>query len=237
MADSETKRRPRLPSLPDLPHLPEWLAAAIVGLVCGLATVGLVRLGEEGCTAVEGRPSCGGVGLVMLTAIVVVAYLLGIYLLRIFLVQDPGLVSFFGVTLPLIVILAFLMDIVLDSWMIVVLPLLSAACFAGGAVLARSLRATPAQRNDDLADGETEDVDAQDDDEAATDAMPSYAPPDDDADETQPLVVATRSATDETTMLTPVDSRDADVEADEALDNTRVDDSDDADDAGPDKPR
>jgi len=158
------------------------IAAAIVGACCGLAAVALVWLGERGCDAVEGRPSCGGVGLIMLSAIIAVVFLLGLYLLRIFDLAQAGLVAFFGVALPLILILLFLMDLVFSAWMVVVLPVLAALCFAGGAVFTRALENSTAET---YADGATDDEVADSSVDAEDIDLPRYAPattdtPDDD---------------------------------------------------------
>jgi hypothetical protein len=128
--------------MPDLPHVPAPLAAAPIGLLVALVGVGLVWLGEHGCEALRGRPSCGGLGLIMLVAIVAGVMVLGMVLLRWFRVDNPGLVSFLGVALPLIVVMLFLIDEVFSAWMVVVLPALTAVCFAVSAVLVASLEAT-----------------------------------------------------------------------------------------------
>lgn len=69
------------------------------GAASGLLAVLLVLLGERGCDVTRGRPSYGGVGLIMLTAIVVGCLMRGAFVLRLLRVRDPGLVAFFGVSL------------------------------------------------------------------------------------------------------------------------------------------
>ena len=128
-------------SWPRLPHLPTPVATALTGLVCGLVATALVWGGERGCDAARGRPSCGGYGLLMLIAIIVICYLVGLVLLRAFDVTDPGVTAFFGIALPLLVVLVFLLDDVFDTWMAYAVPLLVAVGFVVSAYLARALEA------------------------------------------------------------------------------------------------
>ena len=101
----------------------------------------LVWGGERGCDAARGRPTCGGYGLLMLIAIIVICYLVGLVLLKAFDVRDPGVTAFFGITLPLLVVLVFLLDDVFDTWMAYAVPLLVAVGFVVSAYLARALEA------------------------------------------------------------------------------------------------
>ncbi len=141
MADDEGNRS-WLPSMPRLRRLPMVVGAAIAGLTCGLVATGLVWGGEQGCDAVRGRPSCGGYGLLMLLGIIAVCFALGVFVLTIFGVADPGVTTFFGITLPLLAILGVLLDYVFDTWMAFGLPLLVAGCFVLSAYLARALAAS-----------------------------------------------------------------------------------------------
>ena len=170
--------RYRLPSMPRLAHLPTPIAAALAGLVCGLVATGLVWGGQRGCDAVRGRPTCGGYGVVMLVAIIVVCYLVGVVLLKAFDVDDPGVTAFFGVALPLLVVLGFLLDDVFERWMAVAIPLLAAVCFVLSAYLARALdAANPSSYADDRGE---HDLD-KDEEPAADeeDDLPRYAPTED----------------------------------------------------------
>jgi hypothetical protein len=167
--------RYRLPSLPRLPHLPTPIAAALAGLVCGVVVTALVWAGQRGCDAVRGRPTCGGYGVVMLVAIIVTCYLVGVVLLKAFDVDDPGVTAFFGVALPLLVVLGFLLDDVFEGWMAVAIPLLTAVCFVLSAYLARALEAAnPSSYADDR-----DEPGVDEDDEPAADEeddLPRYAP-------------------------------------------------------------
>ena len=167
MSDEPGARRgtPRFsrPSLPTLPRLPLAVAAAVTGLVVGVAATLLVWGGQHGCDAVRGRPSCGGYGLLMLVGIIVVCFLIGVGLLKAFHADDPGVTAFFGVTLPLLAILGLLLDYVFDSWTAWALPLLVAVCFVLAAYLARALdAANPRPYADDVDDPEVDrpDVDS-----------------------------------------------------------------------------
>ncbi len=117
------------------------LAAAITGLLCGAVGTGLVWTGQRGCDAVRGRPTCGGYGLPLLIVIIAACLALGVFLLRAFGVEEAGVVAFFGVTLPLVVVLGLLIDYVFDGWMAVALPALVAASFVVSVYLARALEA------------------------------------------------------------------------------------------------
>lgn len=195
MADDEGERRkaPRfsLASLrtpPTLPRLPTPVATAVTGLVCGLVATLLVWGGERGCDAVRGRPSCGGYGLLMLVGIIVVCFLIGVMLLKAFGVNDPGVITFFGVTLPLLAILGLLLDYVFDTWMAFTLPVLVAVCFVASAYLARALdAANPSPYTDDAVIRDDDRVEAAGD----PDAVEA-----DDADETRVDQHATRAEDD-----------------------------------------
>ncbi len=155
------------------------LAAAITGLLCGAVGTGLVWSGEQGCDALRGRPTCGGYGLPLLLVIIAVCYVIGVALLRAFGVDEAGAAAFFGVTLPLLVILGLLIDHVFDGWMVVALPGMAAVSFVVSVYLARALEAAnPSSYTDDGAAeidaGHDSDSDASDD----GDDLPHYAPAD-----------------------------------------------------------
>lgn len=187
------------------PSPPAPVAAAIAGAVSGLVAVLLVLLAERGCDMVRGRPSCGGVGLFLLIAIVVICLLLGALLMRLLHVRDPGLVAFFGVSLATMFIMVFLIDRVFSGWMILVVPLLAAATFALSALLTQALEnsreptydAEPYTRTDaDVRAAEKRlDVPARDD---VTD-LPRYAPVEDRA----APGAAGSSVGDDATLVTP----------------------------------
>ncbi len=175
--------------MPTLPHLPTAVAAGLAGLLCGLVATGLVWGGERSCDAVRGRPSCGGYGLLMLGGIIVICFALGIFVLKAFEVDDPGVTTFFGITLPLLAVLGLLLDYVFDTWMAFGLPVLVAGCFVASAYLARALEAAnpstytddEAAAEDDVAPAETGETTSTDDSAAPDDEtarLPRYAPED-----------------------------------------------------------
>ena len=203
------ERRPRLRRLPQprwLTRLPSMVAAALVGLVCGMLADGLVWTGQRGCDVLRGRPVCGGgLGFTLLVAVVAVTFLLAIVLLRICGSSDPPLTAFFGIGLALIVVLAFLIDEVHSSAVAIGLPLLMAATFAASDLLTRGLEGSAEERYDDTPERAEPKTDEQAEpveptQEATTrarrsDDLPKYAPAtDDDLD---------AAATESTTELDP----------------------------------
>ncbi|MGA9344939.1 MAG: hypothetical protein WBV37_07550 [Nocardioidaceae bacterium] len=162
------------------------LAAAITGLLCGAVGTGLVWSGERGCDSLRGRPTCGGYGLPMLLVIVAVCYVIGAVLLRMFAVEAAGVATFFGVTLPLVVILGLLIDYVFDGWMALALPGMAAVSFVVSVYLARALEAAnPSPYADDAA-SDADESSTRRDGEAwpavhVHDDLPHYAPADPDS--------------------------------------------------------
>ena len=77
----------------------------------------------------------------MLIAIIVICYLVGLVLLKAFDVRDPGVTAFFGLTLPLLVVLVFLLDDVFDTWMAYAVPLLVSRLLRGLGVSRPALEA------------------------------------------------------------------------------------------------
>ncbi|MGH3470588.1 MAG: hypothetical protein ACRDPG_00900 [Nocardioidaceae bacterium] len=147
-----------------LPFLTDPAVSATVGVGCGLLAVLLVCVSERGCEAVRGRATCGGgAGLSLLVVVVVVTVAAGYLGLKQLHVDSPGLVAFFGVALPLIMVMAFMIDSVFSAWMILILPLLAAVCFALSALLSQALEhaheagymddARPIPEPDDAGDG------------------------------------------------------------------------------------
>ncbi len=154
----------------------------------------------------------------MLTAILVGAYAVGVLLLRIFSVDEAGLTAFFGIMLPLVVVLAFLTDRVFSTSMVLILPVLSACSFAVGSVFTIALEnSDDSGRVRPQVPQQSAPADAADQQPEPPD-LPRYAPepepepepePVGDDDATQPLVVSGRSAEDETTMLSAAEERQA----------------------------
>jgi hypothetical protein len=169
------------PSLPTLRRFPAPLAAAFTGLVCGGLVTGLVWSGERGCDATRGQPSCGGYGLGMLLVIVVVCFVVGVLLLKVFGVAEPGVTTFFGLALPMLLILGLLLDHVFDHSMAIAFPLIVAVGFVLSTYLARALEAAnPSSYVDDrVAAGSADSsaaTDSSSEQVATRDDLPRYAP-------------------------------------------------------------
>jgi len=136
------QRRPRPPnqpkrpkvqlSAPNLPTVSGWVAAAITGVVIGLLLVGMTAGSLQGCEAVRGTSTCGGSGVVILIAIMAILIALGGFLLRLFRVPDPTSTSFLALGMVAVISLLFLLDILENWWMILVIPVISAAMYLLG---------------------------------------------------------------------------------------------------------
>ncbi|MEN8675677.1 hypothetical protein [Nocardioides sp.] len=128
-ASALLQRRPvRLPQV----TVPPPVTAAAVGLVTGAALLGLVSLGFRGCEALNGNTSCGkGPGMVALVLVFAVAVVIGRFLLAWAKLPEPGLTSFLGVGVASLVAILVLGGLFDSAAIIVVLPLLCAATFAG----------------------------------------------------------------------------------------------------------
>lgn len=116
------RRRP-----PMLTRVPGGWAAAGAGLACGLVGIVLTIGALRGCEAVRGVGSCGGIGVFALLAILVVEVLIGATLLRACRVRDAVSTSLLGVGVAAVVIVLFLLGSLGDWWMVVVVPLVTAA--------------------------------------------------------------------------------------------------------------
>ena len=123
----ETVRRERRPS--PLTRIPAGYAAAGAGIVCGLAGVVLTSLALHACESVRGVGSCGGIGLLALLLILVLEIFIGGALLRACAVPDSFSTSFLGVGLVAVAILLFLLGNLDSPWMLLVIPLVTAATF------------------------------------------------------------------------------------------------------------
>lgn len=120
--------------------LPMPLAAAATGLLVGSLSAGLVWLGMAGCDVWRDSPSCGGgLGVGLLTTIVVISWLAGRLLLGFAEVPDALMVSFLAVAMALIVVMLFLIDETFSVWMWLVMPILTAAAFVASAWLVPAL--------------------------------------------------------------------------------------------------
>ena len=111
------------------PIVPGRVAAAIAGLLVGALIVGLTTASFELCSRIQGTNSCGGPGIFLLLAILVLAVVLGTVVLRLCQVPEPGSTSFLAVGLTSVVALLFLIDQLFEWWMIIVIPLVSVASF------------------------------------------------------------------------------------------------------------
>ncbi|MDN5744768.1 MAG: hypothetical protein L0H31_06555, partial [Nocardioidaceae bacterium] len=117
-----------------VPELAIYPAAALTGLVVGVAMVLFTWLSLRGCEAVRGTSSCGGgPGLILLIATFVLCVLIGRALLKAFEVPDPGSSSFLAVGMVAAIALLFFIDFI-DAWpMIILIPLMSVAGFLASA--------------------------------------------------------------------------------------------------------
>lgn len=125
---------PSQPSEPkpprQLPALAAGTAVFVVGALVGVLGAALTFLGLQGCEIVTSTDSCGGPGLLVLIAIVVVMILAGAALLKAFGVAEAGNISFLGVGLMVVLVLLFLLDHLYDAWMMLVVVALTAVCFS-----------------------------------------------------------------------------------------------------------
>jgi len=117
-------------SAPRLPAISGQVAAVLTGVLVGLFGAALTYGSLQGCEAVRGTKSCGGPGLFLLVAILVLMVLLGAVLLKLFALSDPGSTSFLAVGLTAVVVLVTLMEQLFSAWMFLAVPLISAAAFA-----------------------------------------------------------------------------------------------------------
>jgi hypothetical protein len=106
------------------------VAAVLTGIVVGLGMVGLTWASLRLCETVQGTSSCGGTGYPLLAAILVLMVIAGTLLLKLGRVAEPGSTSFLAVGLTAVLALLFLVDSLLDTAMIVVIPVISAASYA-----------------------------------------------------------------------------------------------------------
>ncbi|WP_109507952.1 hypothetical protein [Nocardioides speluncae] len=116
----------RTVSLPALSGLP---AAAVTGVAVGLLAVLLTYLALRGCEQVQGTSSCGGPGLFLLVAIMVICVLAGRFLLAGWNIPDPGSTSFLAVGLLAVIALLFLVNVLFEWWMIILIPLIGLCTF------------------------------------------------------------------------------------------------------------
>lgn len=124
---SRTRRATRDRSTPLLPGRP---AAALTGVLAGLALLGFTWLGFRGCEAVSGTTSCGvGPGMAALVVVMVLTIVVGGLVLAFFQIPEPGSTSFLGTGLTGVIYLVALVDR-LEGWpALVVIPAISAGTY------------------------------------------------------------------------------------------------------------
>jgi hypothetical protein len=131
----KVEKAPREPRPPRDLTVPTWLkgrvAAMLTGLLVGLFLVAATVLALRGCAAVRDTSSCGGgPGFFLLVAILVLGVLVGSALLSLADVSDAVSTSVLAAGLTSLVAVVFLVDHLLDWWMIIAIPLVSVATFA-----------------------------------------------------------------------------------------------------------
>ncbi len=120
----------RAPRGPVLPQLGGMVASVVTGVVVGLVLVVLTWASLRLCELVRGTSSCGGPGVFLLLAILVVMVLAGSTLLQAFGVEESRSTSVLAVGLVAVVTLLFLSGVLFSWWMALVIPVVGAASFA-----------------------------------------------------------------------------------------------------------
>jgi len=113
-----------------LPRLRALQAALAVGALIGLLAVLLTFASLKLCELVRGTDSCGGPGLLLLVATLVILTYVGGWLLRGLGIDDPGSTSFLAVGLLAVLAMLFFLDVIYTWWMVIVIPLVSMATYA-----------------------------------------------------------------------------------------------------------
>lgn len=124
-----TARRPRN----------RWVGAGLVGLLAGFALVFATNATLRACDAAKGTSSCGGPGLFLLLAILLLILVGSRSLLKLWGFDDAGTVAFLGLGLTAIVALLFLTAHLLSITMVLVIPALCVATFLIGGWLATTM--------------------------------------------------------------------------------------------------
>jgi hypothetical protein len=113
-----------------LPALPGQVAAMMTGVLVGLLGALLTWGSLAGCEQLKGTDSCGGEGFFLLLFILVLMILTGGLLLAAWDVSGSKSTSALGVGIVCVAILLLLMQDLLDWWMFLVVPILSALGYA-----------------------------------------------------------------------------------------------------------
>ena len=111
------------------PSMAAPAATLVVGAVVGLAAVALTYASLKACELFTGTDSCGGPGLFVLLAVVVLMILGGSAALSMLGVPESGGISFLGVAMFVALCLVVLLPSLLEPWMIVVAPVLCALTY------------------------------------------------------------------------------------------------------------
>lgn len=114
----------------DTPLLPGRPAAALTGVLAGLALLGFTWLGFRGCEVVSGTTSCGvGPGMAALVVVMVLTIIVGGLILSFFKIPEPGSTSFLGTGLTGVIYLVALVDR-LEGWpTLIIIPAISAGTY------------------------------------------------------------------------------------------------------------
>ncbi len=110
--------------------LPGRIAAVVTGLLVGVFGALLTWGSLQGCEQLKGTDSCGGPGFFLLILVLILMILAGGMLLAAWEVPDPKATSALGVGIICVLVLLLLMEELLDPWMFVVVPVISALSFA-----------------------------------------------------------------------------------------------------------
>ena len=112
------------------PLVSAQVAAGLTGLVVGLLGTALTYVSLRGCEMLKGTESCGGPGLGVLVAILVLMVIGGALMLKLLGVSDPRGTSFLAVGLMSVIVLVTLMENLFSAWMFVAIPLVCGVSFA-----------------------------------------------------------------------------------------------------------
>ena len=112
------------------PSVSAEVATVLTGLVVGLLGTALTYVSLRGCEMLKGTESCGGQGLGVLVAIVIVMVIGGAVMLKLLGVSDPRGTSFLAVGLMSVIVLVTLMENLFSVWMFLAIPLICAVSYA-----------------------------------------------------------------------------------------------------------
>jgi len=90
---------------------------------------GVTYGGLRGCEALNGTPSCGGLGLAYLVAIAIGMVAVGALVLKALRVGEPVGTSFLAVGILAVVVLVGLTGVIFSGWMFLAIPAVAAASY------------------------------------------------------------------------------------------------------------